>query len=132
LTMEIPKELKRAVRRLEDEGERPEIIFPALLERYSTERMLAMARIGMGDSQKIFSWLVATKKSVHFIKPGLAWDKVQTVPLEKIDDVEYVNEFHYNTLKLKVGDAAEKVIFYDDIDGIKFFQYIKNKQWKDA
>lgn len=132
MTLEIPKKLARAVGRLEKEGEEPVLISPALLERYATERMLAMARIGMGSDQKIFSWLVATDRNVHFVRPGIAWDRVQTVPLEKIDDIEYVNEFHNNTLRLLVGDAVEKIVFYDDIDGIKFYQYIKNKQWQDA
>ena len=55
---------------------------------------------------------------------------MQTVPLDVIDDVEYVEEFHTNTLKIKVGERSEKIIFYDDMDGIKFYHYIKNKQWK--
>jgi len=105
---------------------------PALVERYATQRMLAMARIGMGDGQKIFSWLVVTNKSVHFIRPGLAWDRVQTIPFDKIEDVEYVNEFHTNTLRFKVGGLAENIVFYEDTDGIKFYQYIKNQQWKES
>jgi hypothetical protein len=50
---------------------------------------------------------------------------VQTVPLDVIDDVLYVDEFHNNTLKIKVGERAESIIFYDDMDGIRFFHYIK-------
>ena len=67
---------------------------------------------------------------MHFVRPGLAWDRVQTVPLEKIEDLEYVDEFHSNTMRLKVGGRAEKIIFYDDMDGIRFYQYVKNKQWQ--
>jgi hypothetical protein len=130
--MESPRKLQRTLRKLEAGGEEPVLIFPAMLERYTTERMLAMARIGMADDKKISSWLVATRRNVLFIRTGLAWDNVQTVPLEKIDDVEYVNEFHTNTLKLKVGGTAENIIFYDDMDGIKFYQYIKNGQWKES
>jgi len=47
------------------------------------------------------------------------------VPLDVIDDVLYVDEFHNNTLKIKVGERAESIIFYDDMDGIQFFHYIK-------
>jgi len=52
------------------------------------------------------------------------------VSLEKIDGLEYVDEFHSNTMSLKVGGGAEKIIFYDDMDGIRFYQYVKNKQWQ--
>jgi hypothetical protein len=60
------------------------------------------------------------------------WDKVQTVPMDKIEDVEYVQEFHNNTLRLKVGGASENIVFYEDLDGIKFYQYIKNRQPKES
>ena len=90
--------------------------------------MLAIARMGMLD--KVLGYLVTTDKNVHFVRPGIAWDSVQTVPLDVIDDVEYENEFHNNTLKIKVGEKAEKIIFYDDMDGIKFYRYLKNKQWQ--
>lgn len=123
-----PKKLKRTLKKLEAEGEEPVIIVPAILKRRASEQMLAMVRMGMMD--KIFGYIVATRKNMYFIRPGLAWDSVQSVPLEKIDDVEYVNEFHGNTLKLKIGPATEEVIFYDDTDGIKFYRYIKYKQWK--
>jgi hypothetical protein len=73
---------------------------------------------------------VTTDKNVHFVRPGLAWDSVQTVPLDVIDDVLYVDEFHNSTLKIKVGERAESIIFYDDMEGIRFYHYLKNKQWK--
>ena len=130
--METPKKLQRAIKKLEAEGEEPLLIFPALLERYATQQMLAMTRIGMGDDRKIFSWLVATRKNVYFVRTGIMWDRVQTVPLDKIDDVEYVKEFHTNTLRLKVGGAAENIVFNEDVDGIKFYQYIKNRSPKDS
>ncbi len=109
-------------------GEAPVQIAPAILQSQASSQMLAIARMGMLD--KILSYLVTTNKNVHFVRPGLAWDKVQTVPLEKIADVVYVDEFHSNTMSLKVGEAAEKIIFYDDKDGIRFYQYVKYKQWQ--
>jgi hypothetical protein len=130
--MERPKKLQRTLKKLEAEGEQVVLIFPAMLERYATEQVLAMTRIGMADDSKIFSWLIATKKNIHFIRTGIVWDRVQTVPLEKVDDVEYVQEFHSNTLKLKAEGKAENIVFYEDIDGIRFYKYIKNQQWKDS
>ena len=85
--------------------------------------MLAIARMGMLD--KVLGYLVTTDKCVHFVRPGIAWDSVQTVPLDVIDGVEYVDEFHNNTLKIRVGEKAEKITFYDDQDGIAFYRYIK-------
>lgn len=119
------KKLKRALKKLASSGEEPIFIFPAILERYATDRMLAMIRMGMID--RIFGYLVATGKNVHFIRPAMFWDQVRTVPLEEIEDIEYIKEFHSNTLQLKTSRGAEKVIFYEDTDGIKFYQYIK--QW---
>jgi hypothetical protein len=130
--MEIPKKLQRCIKKIEAEGEEFVFIFPAILERYATEQMLALYRIGMMDDQKIFSWLVVTKKNVYFIRTGIMWDRVQTVPVDKIDDIEYVQEFHANTIRLKVAGAAENIVFYEDFDGIKFYKYIKNKQWMES
>ena len=130
--METPKKLQRTLKKLELDGEEPVLIFPALLERYATEQMKAMTRIGMGDDRKIFSWLVATRKNVYFVRTGIMWDRVQTIPLDKIEDVEYVKEFHTNTLRLMMGGAAENIVFYEDVDGIKFYQYIKNQQWLES
>jgi hypothetical protein len=128
LGLEVPKKLKRTMKKLAEAGEELVQIAPAILRSQATDQMMAIARLGMMD--KILGYLVTTKTNVHFVRPGLAWDKVQTVPLEKIDDVEYVEEFHSNTLNLKVGGGSEKIIFYDDMDGIKFYKYIKNKQWQ--
>lgn len=128
--MEIPKKLRRTVGKMARQGEEPLLIVPALVERLCNQRMLAMARIGMGEA-KIFSWLVITEKHLHIVWPGLLWDKVQTVPLEEIKDIEYVKEFHNNSLKLIFEKGAESIIFYDDADGIRFYQFIKYKRWKD-
>lgn len=74
---------------------------------------------------KILGYLVTTDKNVHFVRPGLAWDSVRSVPLDQVTGVEYVDEFHNNTLKLLVGEKAEKIVFYDDLHGIRFYQYIR-------
>lgn len=124
-----PKKLQRILKRLAARGEEAVLICPALLERHATQRMIAMARIGMGG-EKALGWLVATEKNVHFIRPGLLWDKVQSVPLERVTDAEYVDEFRNNALRLKVGEASERIIFYDELDGISFYQYIKHGRWK--
>jgi hypothetical protein len=126
--MEPPKRLERILKRLAAEGEEAVIICPALLKRYASERMLAIARMGMLD--KAFSYLIVTKKNVHFVRPGMLWDKVETVPLEKISGVEYAQEFLHNTIKLQVNEATENIIFYDESDGISFYRYVKFEQWK--
>jgi len=125
---QVPKKLNRTVKKLAAAGEEPVQIAPAILRSQASDQMLAIARIGMMD--RILGYLVTTQKNVHFVRPGIAWDKVQTVPLDLIDGVEYVNEFHTNTLKIKVGGRAESIIFYEDTDGIEFYQYIKDKKWK--
>jgi hypothetical protein len=126
---EIPGKLKRTAKKLEADGEEPMLIVPAIVQRYASERMMAMVRMGMLD--KIFGYLLVTKKNIHFIRPGLMWDKVQSIPLDQVTDIEYIKEFTTNTLKLKVGEQAENIIFYDDVDGIKFYQYIRFKGWKE-
>jgi hypothetical protein len=119
----VPKKLNRTAKKLAAAGEKLVQIAPAILQSKASEQMLAIARMGMLD--KVLGYLVTTDKNVHFVRPGLAWDSVQTVPLDVIDDVLYVDEFHNNTLKIKVGERAESIIFYDDMDGIQFFHYIK-------
>ncbi len=126
---EIPGKLKRTAKKLEADGEEPMLIVPAIVQRYASERMMAMVRMGMLD--KIFGYLLVTKKNIHFIRPGLMWDKVQSIPLDQVTDIEYIKEFTTNTLKLNVGEQAENIIFYDDMDGIKFYQYIRFKGWKE-
>jgi len=121
--IEVPGKLKRTARKLAAAGESLVQIAPALLHSRASEQMLAIARVGM--LEKVLGYLVTTDKSVHFVRPGIAWDSVQTVPLDLIDDVEYVDEFHNNTLKIRVGEKAEKITFYEKQDGIGFYRYIK-------
>jgi hypothetical protein len=123
LGIDVPKKLNRTTKKLAAAGEKLVQIAPAILQSKASEQMLSIARMGMLD--KILGYLVTTDKNVHFVRPGIAWDSVQTVPLDVIDDVLYVDEFHNNTLKIKVGERAESIIFYDDMDGIRFFHYIK-------
>ena len=125
----VPKKLNRMVKKLLEAGEEPVLIAPALLHSQATDTMLSIARMGM--LEKTLGYLVTTRKNMHFVRPGFAWDSVKMVPLEMIDDVQYVDEFHTNTMKLKVGERSEKVVFYDDLDGIRFYQYIKQKKWQD-
>jgi spore cortex formation protein SpoVR/YcgB (stage V sporulation) len=126
LEAEVPKKLERTVKKLNDAGETLVQIAPALLQHQASKQMLGFARMGAMD--KILGYLVTTDKNVHFVKPGMAWDRVQTVPLEKVDDVEYVDEFLSNTLCLKVEGRTENIVFYDDLDGMRFYRYIKNQQ----
>lgn len=119
----VPGKLKRTAKKLAVAGESLVQIAPALLHSRASEQMLTIARMGMLD--KVLGYLVTTDKSIHFVRPGIAWDSVQTVPLDVIDDVEYVDEFHNNTLKIRVGEKAEKITFYDDQDGIWFYRYLK-------
>jgi len=122
--IEVPRKLNRTARKLAEAGESLVQIAPAILHSKASEKMLAIARMGMLD--KVLGYLVTTDKNMHFVRPGLAWDSVQTVPLDVIDDVEYVKEFHTSTLKIKVGEKAEMIIFYEEMDGIKFYHYIKH------
>ena len=122
--IEVPKKLNRTARKLAAAGEILVQIAPAILHSKASEKMLAIARMGMLD--KILGYLVTTDKNVHFVRPGIAWDSVQTVPLDIIDDVQYVDEFHNSTLKIKVGERAENIVFYEDTDGICFYNYIKS------
>jgi hypothetical protein len=123
--VEVPKKLNRTAKKLAAAGESLVQIAPALLHSRASEQMLAIARMGMLD--KVLGYLVTTDKNVHFVRPGIAWDSVQTVPLDVIDDVEYVNEFHNNTLKIRVGERAEKITFYDDLEGIRFYNILKER-----
>jgi hypothetical protein len=124
--VEVPKKLQRTAKKLAAAGETLVQVAPAILQSQASQQMLIIARMGMLD--KILGYLVTTDRNVHFVRPGLAWDRVQTVPLEKIEGVEYVNEFHNNTMSLMVGGRTEKVIFYDDKDGIRFYQHLKKKK----
>jgi hypothetical protein len=129
--MEAPKSLYRFLKKLEEQGENAAIISPAILERYSTDKMRAIVRMGLTDERKIFGYIVATNKSVHYVRPGLLWDNAQTISLDHVTNVKYFNEFLTNTLELEIGKMNEKIIFYDETDGINFYHFIKFQQWKE-
>ncbi|MCJ7443901.1 MAG: hypothetical protein MUO26_05135 [Methanotrichaceae archaeon] len=123
--MDAPKNLQRFLKKLNDQGENAILIAPAILERHSTQKMRAIVRMGMNENRN-FGYIVATEKSVHYVRPGLLWDNVQTISLDKVTGVEYVDEFLTNTLKLATGQTVEKIIFNDEKDGINFYLYINS------
>ena len=95
IEVEVPKKLNRTAKKLAAAGEKLVQIAPAILESKASQQMLAIARMGMLD--KVLGYLVTTDKNVHFVRPGIAWDSVQTVPLDVIDDVvvrERVSQQH--------------------------------------
>jgi len=127
---EYPKKLRKTLKRfVQEEGATVNLVLPALPRRHMDERSLAMIRLGMFDESKISSWLVTTDEDLIFIKIGFIKNRVERFPLDNISDVEYVREFQDNTLKIIIGDAAEVVRFYDERDGIVFYQFMKNKSW---
>ncbi len=127
---EHPRRLRRTLEKLAKEGESTLFVYPALLERYCDRNTLALARIG-GDL-KISSWVVVTDKCLHFVRAGILWDSVRSIPLESITDIEYVDEFHTNTIKVRVGELSENIVFYDELEGIRFYKYMKFERWKNA
>jgi len=124
---EVPKALRRTFDKLASGGEEVLFFVPALLERYCSQQTLAMARLGNAVPHSA-SHLVITDKNLHFIRTGIVWDRVQTIPLEKITGLEYVDEFHTNTIKLLVGELSERIVFLDDLDGIRFYKRLKQNE----
>lgn len=94
------------------------------------EKTVAMARIGMIDELNINSWVVVTAENLIFVRGGLFRNKEEKIPLNDITDMEYVKEYHDNTIKVRIGEAAEDVRFHDEIDGVTFFKFIKYKGWE--
>jgi len=127
---EHSRKLRRTLDKLAKEGENVQLVYPALLERHCDRNTLALARLG-GDV-RISSWVIVTDKNLHFVRAGILWDSVQSIPLDRITDIEYVDEFHTNTIKIRVGELSENLVFYDELEGIRFYQYMKFKRWKDT
>jgi hypothetical protein len=128
--MDYPRKLQRAIKKLEKRGEIVAVIAPAILERYASDKMKAIARMGSTDEGRIFGYLVTTDKNVHYVRPGLIWDNFRTINLDQITGIEYLDDFLKNTLNIEVGQTTEKIIFYDELEGIDFYRYIKYQKWK--
>jgi hypothetical protein len=58
------------------------------------------------------------------------WDSVQSVPLENITGIEYEKEFSDLTIKLKIGEAGERISFYEELEGINFYKFMKLRRWE--
>lgn len=128
--MNTPKRVQKVLDRLSNQGEEPVYAFPAIPQSYRDESQMAFARIGVVE--KANTWIIVTKKKMLFVRVGLVKNYERSIPLESVTDVEYVDEYHNNTLKLKVGERAEQIIFFEDVDGVKLYRYVKNKEWQNA
>jgi len=122
----LPKKIRKALENLERGGETPVMALPAVPRRYQDEKAMAFARIGAFDEAKISSWIVVTDKNLIFVRSGLLRNRMDRFPLSGITGIEYVKEFQDNTLKIRIGEAAEDVRFYHETDGIRFYQHVKD------
>ena len=121
----LPKRIRKALEELKQAGETPVMALPAVPKRYQDEKAMAFARIGAFDEAKISSWIVVTDKNLIFVRSGLLRNRMDRFPLSGITGIEYVKEFQDNTLKIRIGEAAEDVRFYHETDGIQFYQHVK-------
>jgi len=122
----LPKRIRKALEKLEEADEPAIMAFPAVPQRYQDEKAKAFARIGAFDEAKISSWIVVTEREVVFVRSGLLRNRLDRFPLEGITGIEYVKEFQDNTLKIRIGGAAEDVRFYHEIDGVRFYRHVKD------
>jgi len=122
----FPKKIRKTLDGLKQAGEPPVMVFPAVPRRYQDEKAMAFARIGAFDELKISSWIVVTEREVVFVRSGLLRNRLDKFPLENITGIEYVKEFQDNTLKIRIGDAAEDVRFYHEVDGVQFYKHMKD------
>lgn len=122
----LPKRIRKALEKLEEAGEPAIMVFPAVPQRYQDEKAKAFARIGAFDEAKISSWIVVTEREVVFVRSGLLRDRIDSFPLSGITGIEYVKEFQDNTLKIRIGEAAEDVRFYHEVDGVRFYRHVKD------
>jgi hypothetical protein len=120
----FPKKIRKALVSLGQAGEPPVMVFPAVPRRYQDEKAMAFARIGAFDEAKISSWIMLTEKNLIFLRSGLLRNMIDRIPLSGITGIEYVKEFQDNTLKIRIGGAAEDVRFYHETDGILFYRYL--------
>ena len=122
----LPKRIRKALEKLVQAGEVPVLVFPAVPQRYQDEKAKAFARIGAFDEAKISSWIAATEREIVFVRSGILRNRVDRFPLASVTGIEYVKEFQDNTLKIRIGGAAEDVRFYHETDGIQFYQHVKD------
>jgi hypothetical protein len=122
----VPKKIRKTLMSLEEAGEPPIMALPAVPRRYQDEKAMAFARIGAFDEAKISSYIVVTEKNLIFVRSGLLRNRMDRFPLEGITGIEYVKEFQDNTLKIRIGGAAEDVRFYHEIDGVRFYRHVKD------
>lgn len=122
---DLPKKARKALEKLKRAGMVPLLVYPAVPRRHQSEKEAALARVGAFDEEKIGSWIVVTDREVVFLRPGLLRDRVDRFSLSEITGIEYVNEFQDNTLKIRIGGAAEAVRFYHEIDGVRFYRHVK-------
>ena len=120
----FPKKIRKTLMDLERAAEPPIMALPAVPKRYQDEKAMAFARIGAFDEMNISSWIVVTEKNLIFVRSGLLRNRMDRFPLEGITGIEYVKEFQDNTLKTRIGEAAEAVRFYHEGDGVQFFKYM--------
>lgn len=123
---DFPKKIRKTLLDLEQAGEAAVMAFPAVPRRYQDEKAMAFARIGAFDEMKISSWIVVTAREVVFVRSGLFRNRLDRFPLSGITGIEYVKEFQDNTLKIRIGDAAEDVRFYHEVDGVRFYRHVKD------
>ncbi|NLX40240.1 MAG: hypothetical protein GXY73_12180 [Methanothrix sp.] len=121
----LPKKIRKALEDLERAGETPVMALPAVPRRYQDEKAMAFARIGAFDEAKISSWIVVTDKNLIFVRSGLLRNRMDRFPLSGITGIEYVKEFQDNTIKIRIGETAEDVRFYHEIDGVRFYRHVK-------
>jgi hypothetical protein len=121
----LPKKIRKALEDLERAGETPVMALPAVPRRYQDEKAMAFARIGAFDEAKISSWIAVTDKEVVFVRSGLLRNRMDRFPLSGVTGIEYVKEFQDNTIKIRIGEAAEDVRFYHEIDGVRFYRHVK-------
>lgn len=122
---DLPKKARKALEKLKRAGMVPLLVYPAVPRRHQSEKEAALARVGAFDEEKIGSWIVVTDREVVFLRPGLLRDRVDRFSLSEITGIEYVDEFQDNTLKIRIGGAAEAVRFYHEIDGVRFYRHVK-------
>jgi hypothetical protein len=121
----LPKKIRKALEDLERAGETPVMALPAVPRRYQDEKAMAFARIGAFDEAKISSWIAVTDREVVFVRSGLLRNRMDRFPLSGVTGIEYVKEFQDNTIKIRIGEAAEDVRFYHEIDGVRFYRHVK-------